>query len=128
MSLTEAETRKLVQWVETAFQRCASRGDNAGTCGPYETPEQCRARILEYGTGFGRILRGKADYYVAPPELLDDLYGLMKKGCPARDIVELMLGCTNWFGGDISDFVEAVGVPEKLNTLRTNCRQMTEAI
>src|SRR5437762_4774008 len=128
MRLTVVETGQLVAWMETAFSAYAKASSDSGwTREPYETPEQCQARILQYGSELGRILRGTADYHVAP-ELVDDLYGLMNRGCPALDIVELMLACTNLFGGDISDFVEAVGIPEKLKTVRRNCRQMADAI
>jgi len=124
-----AETNQLVAWMETAFEACAEgSSDNGWTCEPYETPEQCSAQIRRYKTEFSRILRGTADYYVADTKLPDDLYSLMKLDCPALDIVELMLACTNWFAGDISNFVEALGIPEKLNTIRKNCRHMAEAI
>lgn len=128
MSLTVAETRRLAAWMETAFKACAEGSINNGwTSEPYETPEQSRARILRYGSEFSRILRGTADYHVAP-NLAGDLYNLMNLGCPALDIVELMLACTNWFGGDIDYLVEGLGIPEKLNTIGENCRKMEEAI
>lgn len=123
------ETRQVVAWMETAFEACAKRfKDTLMVREPNETSEQCRARILRYGVEFSRVLRGTADYHVADENLLDDLHSLMKLGCPALDIVDLMLTCTNWFGGDISYFDQVFGIPDKLNNLRTNCRQLSEVI
>ena len=40
-----------------------------------------------------------------PLALRTDLYGLMKSGCPASELVELMLACTSDFGVTISDLL-----------------------
>jgi len=93
------ETKELADWMEGAFNLYAERWAHAyAVCEPGETPEQSRDRILRYRDQFSRVLRGTADYHVIPPKLLDNLYDLKKNGCPPQDIVELMLGSTNWLG------------------------------
>jgi hypothetical protein len=123
------ETRELVGWMEAAFKRYAERRAHVvGVCEPGETPEQSRDRLLLYGDEFSRILRGTADYHIMPEEILDNFYDLKKRSCPAQDVVEFMLACTNWFGGDLSKVDEAFGIPEAVNTVRSNCRKMSEDI
>lgn len=129
MSITVAEFNELVGWMKAAFERYAEQfAHSAFVCEPNETPEQCRARILHYGAEFSRILRGSADYHVKPPKLLDDLFDLKKRACPPQNIVEFMLACTNWFGADLSKFEEAFEIPERLDSVSMNCRQMAEDI
>jgi hypothetical protein len=129
MGLTVSETKELVGWMEAAFERYAARQAHVvAVCEPGETPEQSHNRILRYRGQFSRVLRGTADYHVIPPKVLDDLYDLKKCGCPPQDIVELMLACTNWLGGDLSKVDEAFGIPEALNAVRRNCRKMSDDI
>src|ERR1700678_990584 len=121
MGLTVPETRELVGWMEAAFKRYAERRAHVvGVCEPGETPEQSRDRLLLYGDEFSRILRGTADYHIMPEEILDNFYDLKKRSCPAQDVVEFMLACTNWFGGDLSKVDEAFGITEAANTVRSN--------
>jgi hypothetical protein len=129
MGLTVAETRELVGWMEAAFTLYAERRAHVyGVCEPGETPEQSRARILLYRDQFTRILRGTADYHIMPSQLLDNLHDLKKRGCPPQDIVELMLATTNWLGGDLSKVDQAFAIPEAVNSIRGNCRKMSEEI
>src|ERR1035441_10409809 len=129
MSLTVAETRELVGWMEAAFKLYAERWAHVyAVCEPGETPEQSRDRILRYRDQFSRVLRGTADYHVITEKLLDNLYDLKKRDCPPQDIVELMLACTNWLGGDFSKVDQAFAIPEAVDSVRGNCRKMSEEI
>jgi hypothetical protein len=129
MGLTIPETREIIGWMEAAFKLYAERRAHVvGVCEPGETSEQSRDRILLYRDQFSRILRGTADYHVIPPKLLDNLYDLKRKGCPPQDIVELMLACTNWLGGDLSKVDQAFAIPEAVDSVRKNCRKMSEEI
>jgi|GEM_PF-135725 len=80
--------------------------------------------IRSYKEEFIRILSGNmaTDYECNLPKLRQDLCKLMKRGCPALDVVELMYGCTSGSHPTFSDAVRCVGLTERdLLKLRACC-------
>ena len=69
-----------------------------------------RRQIERYGRDFGRVLSDEVEF-PDPDDPADtkalryDLYGLMKSGCPAVGLVELMLACTSDYGVTIPDLL-----------------------
>jgi hypothetical protein len=75
-----------------------------------EIHDHIRIQIKQYAEEFGRVLRSKGGMSDKddPLDLLrvrSDLYDLMKSGCPAVALVELMLACTSDYGVTVPDLL-----------------------
>lgn len=130
----ELEKREEVaNWVEAGFREyadmCRQRGEEWAAIGEKNTrillkvynytelqpPDFYRGNIhRDVGTQldkcakeFGRILRGEVAMSDEddPSALRNDLCGLMKRGCPAVALVELMFAGTSDYGATISDIL-----------------------
>jgi len=109
--LTKTGREELVNWIRSGFR------EYADLCGYWEGKihRTIRAQIFKYGNEFGRILRGKLGMSEEddPQALRTDLYGLMKSGCPALALVELMLAGTSDQGVTISDLLFQVEIRDE---------------
>lgn len=82
---TEAQKRIALDWIAYGFERYAER------LGPDE-----EHKVRRYGLEFGRILCKNVDESdLDLPQLRKDLLGLIDQNCPAGDVVEVMMRCTN---------------------------------
>ena len=120
-----AQKKKLIEWTGSGFdQFIALRVDRVEDFQSGADIAQARARIRGYKEEFIRILSGNmaTDYECNLPKLRQDLCKLMKRGCPALDVVELMYGCTSGSHPTFSDAVRCVGLTERdLLKLRACC-------
>ena len=91
-------------WIEKIFR---SHADNLGKDGEMEAP--IRTEIEQYGEEFSRVVRCEEDDYLG-----QDLYELMKRGCPAQAIVELILVCTSGFHFTITDVLREAGITDEV--------------
>lgn len=101
--LTKEQRKELVAWADAGFR------EYADLCGYWEGEirNNIRAQIDKYAEEFSRVLRDEVEMSDEddPQALRTDLYGLMKSGCPASGLVELMLASTSDFGVTISDLL-----------------------
>lgn len=96
--MTKPQRRELKKWMTSAFEKYArGHAESNLSAIPRETPQQHQARIQAYGQQFGRVILGDLEMNDTP-KMLNDLQHLLKAKCPALDLVELMLVCTNGFG------------------------------
>lgn len=127
-----AQKKELIGWMGSGFdQFIALRVDRVEDFQSREDLEQARARIRSYKEEFIRILSGnmETDYEYDLPKLRQDLRKLIKRGCPALDVVELMYGCTSGNNLTFSDALHCVGLTERdLRKLRACCRWAADMI
>jgi hypothetical protein len=108
--LIKEERRGLAAWMTSAFTMYATvRAGSGLSCVPGETRHQHQARIQAYGRAFSGVLLGKIEMDDIT-KLLDDLNHLRKANCPALDLIELMLLCTEDFSMSIADLLLRVGI------------------
>jgi hypothetical protein len=107
---TKEERLELERWMTAAFKKYTTARATSGlSILPDETPKQHQARIEAYGHAFGCVILGKIEMNEIT-KLLDDLQHLLKSNCPALDLVELMLLCTEDFSMSIPDLLFRVGI------------------
>jgi hypothetical protein len=107
------ERKELKTWMSSAFEIYATRFAGAAIgCPPDETPQQHQTRIHAYGEAFGNIILGKIEMDDIA-ELLNDLVHLRTSKCPALDLVDLMLVCTEDFSMRTADLLLRVGIRKK---------------
>src|ERR1039458_7539958 len=95
--LREQNQEEAAAWIEESFRSRAELGKDRGT------------EIEKYGEEFSRIVRCEED-----DDLGQDLYELMKRGCPPPAIVELILVCTSGFHFTITDALRGAGITDEV--------------
>lgn len=94
-----------------------------------DSAEKNTALIRKCGAEFTRILDGKTDWLEDLPELKEDLFNLIEKGCPTMDIIDLSFACTRGRSRSISDTLESVGLAyPSLQLLAQLCKIVSEKI
>jgi hypothetical protein len=91
-------------WIEESFK---SHSETLGKDIEMEAP--IRTEIEQYGKEFSLIVRCEED-----DSLGQDLYELMKRGCPGPTVVELILVCTSGFHFTIRDALHEAGITDEI--------------
>jgi hypothetical protein len=106
VSVAKSQKQKIELWIATAFEQYAAKCEIVREVGVSLATE-----VRRYKGEFSRIVLSSEEV-----ELRNDLYNLMNRGCPALDIVELMLVCTSGIQRTISYGLDEVGITD--NVLR----------
>jgi hypothetical protein len=96
----EQKREEAAAWIDAGFKSYADR------LGKDEVPS--RTEIEQYGGEFSRVVRCEAG------DLGQDLHALMKHGCPAVAIVQLIVLCTNGFHLTITDVLRGAGITDEV--------------
>jgi len=75
-----------------------------------DSPEKNAALIRSYGIEFVRLLDGQTEWTEELPELREDLFVLIVKGCPKLDVIQLAFACTRGRSLAISDTLASIGL------------------
>ena len=119
--MNTAQQRELIAWIENAFEAYATvRGGSYLSVLPREPIEQHCERMRDYKNEFSKVLLGVSKGSpVNSEQLRSDLAELMRLGCPALDMVELILAYTRRAGLSEADILRVVGLTdERLNALK----------
>jgi hypothetical protein len=122
---TEAQKRKVIDWIASGFERYASRAPD------FERPtSRSEPEVLRYSEEFAEILYGNIDdNELDLPQLRQDLLRLIDARCPPLDVVELMVHCTSEFNVALARGMHRFNITERdLSDLSSCYRQAAEVI
>ena len=128
--LTIPQKRRLLELAASGFKNYADKyGDRRHVWAVTDSEDENRHLILTYGEKFGIILHGRSDWLAELPDLQEDLFNLIERGCPVLDIIDLMFACTKGRSPAIPDRLESIGLREpSLRLLRQICQLASEKI
>jgi hypothetical protein len=93
--LTPQQKRRLLESMATGFKNYAvAYGDRRHIGALTDHEDKNRVLIFSCGAEFGAILDGRTDWLEDLPELQEDLFNLIERGCPLLDIIDFMFACT----------------------------------
>jgi hypothetical protein len=85
--------------------------------------------IRKCGAEFVRILDGKTGSQEDLPQLREDLFDLIQRGCHELDVIDLSFACTRGRTHSISDTLKSIGLADpSLQVLAQLCKVVSEKI
>jgi len=94
-----------------------------------DSAEKTTSLIRKCGAEFVRILDGKTGWQEDLPQLREDLFDLIQRGCHELDVIDLSFACTRGRTHSISDTLKSIGLADpSLQVLAQLCKLVSEKI
>jgi len=94
-----------------------------------DSAEKTTSLIRKCGAEFVRILDGKTGWQEDLPQLREDLFNLIQRGCHELDVIDLSFACTRGRTHSISDTLKSIGLADpSLQVLAQLCKLVSEKI
>ena len=128
--LTSQEVRKVSEFMRSGFENYALTYGNLHHVGAVtDSAEKNTNLIRKCGTEFMRILDRKTSWQEDLPQLREDLFTLMQRGCPKLDVIDLSFACTRGRTHSTSDTLKSIGLADpSLQVLARVCKVVSEKI
>lgn len=129
-ALTSQQVRKLSESMKSAFEDYAQTYGGLHHIGALtDSAEKNTTLIRKCGAEFVRILDGETDWQEDLPQLREDLFNLIEKGCPKLDLIDLSFACTRGRTRAISDTLKSIGLADpSLRVLAQLCHLVSQKI
>lgn len=133
-ALTSQQVRKLSESMKSGFEDYALTYGNRHHVGAVtHSAEKNTSLIRKCGSEFVRILDGKTgrqeDLPQLLPQLREDLFNLIQRGCNKLDVIDLSFACTRGRTHSISDTLKSIGLADpSLRVLAQLCKLVSEKI
>jgi len=122
--------RKLSEAMKSGFEDYALTYGNRHHVGAVtDSAEKNTTLIRKCGAEFVRILDGKTGWQEDLPQLREDLFELIQRGCHKLDVIDLSFACTRGRTHSISDTLKSIGLADpSLEVLAQLCKLVSEKI
>lgn len=129
-ALTSQQLRELSESMKSGFEDFALNYGNRDHVGAVtDSAEKNTTLIRKCGAEFVRILDGKTGWQEDLPQLREDLFNLIQRGCPKLDVIDLSFACTRGRTPSISDTLKSIGLADpSLQVLAQLCKLVSEKI
>jgi len=129
-ALTSQQLGELSELMKSGFEDYAlTYGDRHHVGAVTDSVEKNTSLIGKCGAEFVRILDGKTGWQEDLPQLREDLFNLIQRGCPKLDVIDLSFACTKGRTPSISDTLKSIGLADpSLQVLAQLCKLVSEKI